>query len=91
LQFEVVQHRLKNEYNVDAKLDKLPYTQARWVFGAGFDPKEAVRSGTVACLTDVEDRPILLFESEWMRRRFEDKNPTLTFVAAVQPGRGRDR
>jgi peptide chain release factor 3 len=89
LQFEVVEHRLKAEYNVEAKFEKLPYTQARWVFGDGFDAKDAVRSGTVACLLDVEDRPILLFESDWMRRRYEDKNPTLTFVAAVQPGRAK--
>ena len=74
---------------VEARLDKLPYTQARWVFGDKFDPKDVIRQGTVGCLLDVEDRPILLFESEWMRRRFEDKHPDLTFVAAVQPGRAK--
>ena len=89
LQFEVVQHRLKNEYSVEARFDRLPYTQARWVFGDKFDPKDVVRSGTVECLLDIEQRPLLLFENEWMRRRFEDKHPDLTFVSAVQPGRAR--
>lgn len=87
LQFEVVQHRLKAEYSVEAQLDKLPFTQARWVFGDNVDLKEITRTGTVQCLIDVEDRPLLLFETDWMRRRFEDKHPEWTFVAAVQPGR----
>jgi peptide chain release factor 3 len=90
LQFEVVQHRLKAEYGVDAKLDKLPYTQARWIFGDQFDAREVVKTGTVGCLLDVEDRPILLFETDWMRRRFEEKHPTWQFVAAVQPGRAKN-
>ena len=89
LQFEVVQHRLKNEYGVDAQLDKLPYTQARWVFGDKVDLKEITHTGTVQCLLDVEERPLLLFETDWMRRRFEDKHPEWQFVAAVQPGRAK--
>lgn len=89
LQFEVVQHRLKAEYSVDAQLDRLPFTQARWVFGDNVDVKEITRTGTVQCLIDVEERPLLLFETDWMRRRFEDKHPEWTFVAAVQPGRAK--
>jgi peptide chain release factor 3 len=87
LQFEVVLHRLKSEYSVDARFERLPYTQARWVFGEGFNPKDIVRAGSIECVYDIEDRPLLLFENDWTRRRAEDKNPTLTFVAAVQPGR----
>jgi peptide chain release factor 3 len=89
LQFEVVQHRLKNEYSVEAQLEKLPYTQARWVFGDNVDMKEITRTGTVQCLLDVEERPLLLFETDWMRRRFEEKHPEWKFVAAVQPGRAK--
>ncbi len=89
LQFEVVQHRLKAEYGVEAQLDKLPYTQARWVFGENVDMKEVTRTGTVQCLLDVEERPLLLFETDWMRRRFEEKHPEWKFVAAVQPGRAK--
>jgi peptide chain release factor 3 len=89
LQFEVVQHRLKAEYSVEAQLDRLPFTQARWVFGEKVDLKEITKTGTVQCLIDVEERPLLLFETDWMRRRFEDKHPDWTFVAAVQPGRAK--
>ena len=31
LQFEVVQHRLKGEYDADVKLEGSPYTGARWI------------------------------------------------------------
>ena len=92
LQVEVVQHRLKNEYSVDAKLEKLPYTQARWVFnadGKDVDVPALLKMSSVECFFDVENRPLILFESDWMRRRFEDKHPELAFVAAVQPGRAR--
>ena len=31
LQFEVVQHRLKSEYDADVRLESCPYTGARWI------------------------------------------------------------
>ena len=31
LQFEVVQHRLKSEYDADVRLEACPYTGARWI------------------------------------------------------------
>jgi peptide chain release factor 3 len=31
LQFEVVEYRLRSEYNVETRLEPLPYTLARWV------------------------------------------------------------
>ena len=92
LQVEVVQHRLKSEYGVDANLERLPYTQARWVFrsdGAPVDIGALMRSASIECFLDVEGRPLFLFENDWMRRRFEEKHPDLVFVAAVQPGRAR--
>jgi len=92
LQVEVVVHRLKSEYTVEAKLERLPYTQARWVFGQDGKPVDIAaltRTASIGCFLDVEDRPLLLFENDWMRRRFEEKHPELVFVAAVQPGRSK--
>jgi peptide chain release factor 3 len=34
LQFEVVQHRLKTEYDCDVRLESCPYTGARWISAA---------------------------------------------------------
>ena len=89
LQFEVVQHRLKAEYAVEAQFERMPFRMARWVFGDDFQPKTVVRPGLVDCVLDIEDRPLLLFDNDWTRRRTEDKHPELQFVAAVQPGRSR--
>jgi peptide chain release factor 3 len=87
LQFEVVRYRMQHEYGVEVELDPLPYRHARWVEGEGFDPGELVVRGSVACLWDVEDRPLLLFESDWIRERVEQRHPRLRFIASVQPGR----
>ncbi len=88
LQIEVVKHRLQAEYNVDAQLDRLPFAEARWVFGDDFDIKKFLRPGSVECLLDIEDRPLLLFENKWTRHRVErEHGEDYDFVAAVQPGR----
>ncbi len=93
LQIEVVTHRLKAEYSVDVKMDRLGYTCARWVFGEGVDEKmkSMLMRQSVGYLLDVEDRPLLLFESDWMRQRTEEKYPELEFKAAVQPARAKRR
>ena len=88
LQFDVVQNRLLNEYNVNVTFDNLPYQHARWIDGDIDVHEMARRSGTL-CLRDIENRLIVLFSSEWMMRRIIDdyKDKEVTFIAAVQPGR----
>jgi peptide chain release factor 3 len=86
LQFEVVQHRLQSEYGAPVALDRLPYQHARWLEGemdlAAFESR-----GYSTCVLDVEERPLVLFESEWAMKRAEKENPNVKFIAAVQPGR----
>ena len=93
LQIEVVTHRLKAEYSVDVRMERLKYTSARWVVGEGVDEaiKQMTAGRAVGYALDVEDRPLLLFENDWMRQRNEEKFPELTFLAAVQPGRAKRR
>jgi peptide chain release factor 3 len=93
LQIEVVSHRLKAEYGVDASMDRLNFTCARWVVGEGVEEamRKMLMGQTVGYAIDVEERPLLLFESQWMRQRTEEKYPDLTFLAAVQPGRSKRR
>ena len=88
LQFDVVQNRLENEYNVHVVFDNLPYQHARWIEGE-LDVKEMARRSGTLCLRDIEDRLIVLFSSEWMMRRIIDdyKDKDIKFIAAVQPGR----
>jgi peptide chain release factor 3 len=91
LQFEIIQHRLKAEYGVACSLRPLPYKYARWVTGTPFDPNRFERPGRMTSVVDVEDRPLILFDSDWALRDAISENAHLTFTAAVQPGRGKSR
>lgn len=87
LQFEVIQHRLKSEYRVAVGLDRLPFQIARWVEGEGAELDRFELPGRTTCLRDIEDRPVVLFDSPWLLKMAETDHPKLRFVAAVQPGR----
>jgi len=87
LQFEVIQHRLKSEYRVQVGFDRLPFRLARWIEGENLNLDKFELSGRTTCVLDVEDRPLVLFDSEWLLQMAERDNPKVKFVAAVQPGR----
>jgi peptide chain release factor 3 len=89
LQFEVIQHRLRSEYGAEISYARLPFTLARWVEGEDFDPTRFDDPPSVACLVDLEGRPLVLFQSKWHLERAERENPKLRFIAAVQPGRAK--
>jgi len=40
-----------------------------------------------SCVVDVEGRPLVLFETEYLLRRTEEKYKSVIFISAVQPGR----
>ncbi len=87
LQFEVIEHRLMSEYRVPIGLDRLPYRFARWIEGTGLDFDKLELPGRQSCVIDVEGRPLVLFETEWLLRRAEEENRSIKFISAVQPGR----
>jgi peptide chain release factor 3 len=89
LQFDVLRHRLANEYGVEMDFDPMGYRVARWVEGSGFEAEAIERLGRMKCVLDVEERPVVLFENEWVLRMAQDDFPDLKFVSAVQPGRRR--
>jgi len=80
LQFEVLQHRLKAEYAVDVKIEKLPYLHARWVTGPNLDPDYFERREDSRCLEDRDGFPVLLFKSDWGLRYAEENNKNLQFL-----------
>ena len=82
LQFDVLEHRLKNEYNVDLAIQRLPYRVARWAVWE--DPAQAKESYRY-CLAsnnllveDSQNNPVILFESKWSTSWVEQQNPGLT-------------
>lgn len=68
LQFEVVQARLKNEYNVESIMEPLNYSLARWVDGGWEAVEKADADGKLFGIMICQDRwgrPVLLFRNDW--------------------------
>ncbi len=83
LQFEVLEHRLQNEYNVQLLMQRQPFRFARWVrFKDGreltLDDAESLNlTSTTATVLDRHDQLVLLFESQWAIDWAIDRNPNL--------------
>ena len=86
LQFDVIQFRLKHEYGVNVRFEPLGYQLARWIDG-DLDPAEFASLAGTACLVDIEQRPLILFKSDFWLRQAVEKFSESKFVAAMQPGR----
>ena len=77
LQFEVLKYRLENEYNVEIKLEPLPYEHIRWIVSADTDLDKIVGTSDMKKIKDLKDRPLLLFINEWSVGMTLDRNKGL--------------
>jgi peptide chain release factor 3 len=75
LQFEVLVHRLENEYGVKCILDGAPFRYARWIGGdpAGLAWMKARRDYTI--VEDRHGRPVALSDSIWPLQYAMRENP----------------
>jgi peptide chain release factor 3 len=73
LQFDVLLHRLEHEYGVAARLDPMPYRDARWVTGPLPEIRRVAVAVDAALVFDRHERPLLLFRSEWVRQATEQR------------------
>lgn len=80
LQFEILQHRIKLEYGVDARLERLPFEQARWVSGDSFKISDFETYIDTKIVLDRDDLPVILFKSAWSLKRCEDHFKELQFL-----------
>nr|WP_254904771.1 peptide chain release factor 3 [Clostridium tyrobutyricum] len=65
LQFEVLEYRMKNEYNVDIKVERLPYRAIRWIEEWNSDVETLVLTSDTKKVKDLRDRNLLIFQNEW--------------------------
>ena len=78
LQFDVLKYRLENEYNVEIRLENLPYEHIRWI-----ENKEEVDvaklNGTsdMKKIQDLKGNPLLLFINQWSIGMTLDRNKGL--------------
>ena len=81
LQFEVLEHRLKNEYGVDILRTNLNYRHARWAVqknpSTPIDLRKITITSTSMIVLDKDESPVVLFESEWGVSWALDRNPGL--------------
>ncbi len=83
LQFDVLLFRLNDEYTLDVKLERLPFTVARWpIHKDGRRVKEAIQGGARVFM-DEEERPVVLVEREWDLNWLKKENPDLDFLISA--------
>ena len=66
LQFDVLKFRLENEYNVEIRLENLPYEHIRWIENKDEVDVDRI-SGTsdMKKVIDMKGNPLLVFVNEW--------------------------
>ena len=61
LQFDVLKYRLQNEYNVEIRLENLPYEYIRWIENEEIDMDRLSGTSDMKKIMDLKGRPLLLF------------------------------
>lgn len=77
LQFEVLTYRLRSEYNVEVKLEQLPYEHIRWIENRDIDIEKINGTSDMKRIKDLRDRPLLLFINSWSVGMVLERNPGL--------------
>ncbi len=77
LQFDVLKFRLENEYNVEIRMDNLPYEYIRWIGNEDINLDRLTGTSDMKKVKDLKDRPLLLFVNEWSIRMTQERNEGL--------------
>jgi len=78
LQFEVLKYRLENEYNVEIKMEPLPYEHIRWIENKDeVDVTRLVGTSDMKKVKDMKGNPLLLFVNPWSVGMTLDRNEGL--------------
>lgn len=80
LQFEVIQHRLKSEYNASCDFEPMSLYKAVWLSSA--DKKKLdtfIQEKLHHIAYDKDHKPVFFAESAWALQMAEEKNPEIKF------------
>ena len=78
LQFDVLKYRLNNEYNVEIRLEPLPYEHIRWIENKeDFDLAKLTGTSDMKKVKYMRGNPLLLFVNEWSVGMTVDRNKGL--------------
>ncbi|MEW6469409.1 MAG: peptide chain release factor 3 [Bacteroidota bacterium] len=80
LQFEVIQHRLKSEYQASCSFENLDLYKACWITSSDKKKLETFIDEKIHHMaTDKDGRPVFLAESQWALQMAQEKNPDIGF------------
>ena len=77
LQFEVLEYRLKNEYNVEVIRNNLPFQYIRWIKDKKCEVKDLNLTSDTKWVQDFKGNDLLIFTSTWNINWALDKNEGL--------------
>ena len=77
LQFEVLEHRLRTEYQAELVMEPMPFHHVRWVTKTPKPVEELKLTSTSGRAKDSRGRDVLLFENEWSIRLAMENNAGL--------------
>ena len=78
LQFDVLKFRLENEYNVEIRLENLPYEHIRWIENKDeVDVDNLIGTSDMKKIIDMKGNPLLLFVNAWSVGMVLDRNEGL--------------
>ncbi len=81
LQFDVLKYRLQNEYNVEIRLENLPYEHIRWIANKNeVDVAKLTGTSDMKKVKDMKGNPLLLFINAWSIGMTQERNPGLVMT-----------
>lgn len=82
LQFEVFEHRMKNEYNTEVVMEHIGQKTTRWIKNEDL-VKESMSSSRSVLVKDLQDNYVFLFENDFAMRWFNDKYPEIELYSLL--------
>ena len=80
LQFEVIQHRLLNEYNASCAFESMEISKACWISSNDEDALNTfMKEQEQYMALDHDDKPVFLARSKWALDYAKEKNPKVEF------------
>lgn len=86
LQFEVLVHRMQDEYNLEVRLNRLPFSVARWPRDKQGKAVEQLK-GNFTIYKDLIEQPVILLNQEWDLNWAKKENPDVEFMTSISRAR----
>ena len=83
LQFDVFEHRMRNEYGVEMHMSGMPYDHLRRISAYPGDPRDIVLCTGSKLLQDFKDNFLIALDGEWSVGFLTKHNPGLEFADSL--------